>query len=60
MDTATPQDHDLLGLVTVDPHSWQLLQQSVLDYVNEIDRKGFDLSVPSSTASCGCGKSFQI
>ena len=44
--------------VIVDPKSAILLQGATLDYFNQIDRNGFEISNPNATNSCGCGKSF--
>jgi iron-sulfur cluster assembly accessory protein len=46
--------------VVVDCDSWQLVQHATLDYVSSILKQGFDLQIPQSTMSCGCGKSFSL
>jgi Fe-S cluster assembly iron-binding protein IscA len=60
LDSLSQEDHDVMGLVAVDPMSWDLIANSELNYVTGIGRRAFDLIIPSSTANCGCGKSFQI
>lgn len=45
-------------IVMVDPKSAVLLTGATLDYHDELDRSGFEVSNPNATGGCGCGKSF--
>ncbi len=47
------------GLVLmVDEKSAVMLEGSVLEYHNTIERQGFEVQNPQATGCCGCGKSF--
>jgi iron-sulfur cluster assembly protein len=42
----------------VDEKSAVMLEGSVLEYHNTIERQGFEVQNPQATGCCGCGKSF--
>ena len=44
--------------VFVDPKSAILLQGSSLEFLDGLDRSGFEIINPNATGGCGCGKSF--
>lgn len=44
--------------VFVDPKSYLYLNNTTLDYVEELMRHGFVFQNPLATRSCGCGSSF--
>lgn len=44
----------------VDSKSLRLLNGSVLDYDTNLVSKGFVVSNPRATGTCGCGTSFNI
>lgn len=44
--------------VFVDPKSFLYLQDTTLDYREELMRRGFVFENPRATRSCGCGSSF--
>jgi iron-sulfur cluster assembly protein len=44
--------------VFVDPKSYLYLQNTTLDYVEELMRQGFVFQNPNAERSCGCGSSF--
>ncbi|MEK9532696.1 MAG: iron-sulfur cluster insertion protein ErpA, partial [Alphaproteobacteria bacterium] len=46
--------------VLVDDMSQEFLQNSELDYVEELLGSFFKISNPNATASCGCGTSFSV
>lgn len=43
-----------------DSHTHELLQDAVLDWQCDLSGNKFVLQIPSSTNTCGCGKSFSI
>ena len=46
--------------VFVDPKSYTVLDETTLDYQEELMRQGFVFHNPKATRSCGCGSSFTI
>lgn len=44
--------------VIIDPKSANLLQGSVVNYYDDLEKSGFDIKNPNATEGCGCGKSF--
>lgn len=44
----------------VDPLSYQYLEDTVIDYVEETHASGFKFNNPKSKGSCGCGSSFSV
>jgi len=46
--------------VVIDPTSLELVQGSMLDYVEELGGAFFAIKNPNATASCGCGNSFAV
>ncbi len=46
--------------VLVDPMSADFLNDSVIDYVDELIGASFQIRNPNATAACGCGTSFSI
>jgi len=46
--------------VFVDPKSLLYLNNTTLDYVEELIRKGFVFHNPQAARSCGCGSSFTV
>ncbi len=42
----------------VDPMSFQYLEGTEIDYVEELHASGFRFNNPRSTGTCGCGSSF--
>lgn len=55
-------EHDIMiqNLVILDPDTYQMLSNSVLDYECLLHHKGLVLKIPQATSTCGCGKSFDI
>lgn len=47
-------------IVVVDPNSMQYLKGSVVDYVDDFTRSGFEIKNPNASSTCGCGESFSI
>jgi iron-sulfur cluster assembly protein len=48
-----------VGLV-IDRKSMLYVDGAVVDFVNEINRRGFSVSNPSAKSTCGCGSSFSM
>lgn len=46
--------------LTVDPLSYQYLENTEIDYVEELHAAGFKFNNPNSKGSCGCGSSFSV
>ncbi|MDW8249719.1 MAG: iron-sulfur cluster insertion protein ErpA [Myxococcales bacterium] len=44
----------------VDPLSFQYLEGTEIDYVEELHAAGFKFNNPNSKGSCGCGSSFSV
>ena len=56
-DVSTATDGVLL---LVDPVSLELVQGSVVDYVEELGGASFKVSNPNAASGCGCGSSFSV
>ena len=46
--------------VIIDETSMELIQNSKIDYVQELIGSSFKITNPQATSSCGCGTSFSI
>ena len=46
--------------LTIDPLSYQYLENTEIDYVEELHAAGFKFNNPNSKGSCGCGSSFSV
>jgi iron-sulfur cluster assembly protein len=46
--------------VIVDKKSALYLEGTTLDYIHEMNQRGFVFQNPNATKSCGCGSSFQV
>jgi iron-sulfur cluster assembly protein len=46
--------------VFVDPKSYVYLDNTTLDYQEELIRRGFVFHNPAATRTCGCGSSFTV
>ena len=46
--------------VVVDKKSALYLEGTTLDYIQDINQRGFVFENPNATKSCGCGSSFQV
>lgn len=55
-DTITTYENGLV--LMVDQKSAVMLEGSILEYYNTIERQGFEVQNPQASNSCGCGKSF--
>ncbi len=44
--------------VVVDPSSAQLLNGAELDYMDTLEKSGFEITNPNAQKTCGCGQSF--
>lgn len=45
--------------VVVDAKSELLLDGTTIDYIEQLDQRGFKIENPNAVRSCGCGSSFQ-
>ena len=57
------EDDDLVHMhegfdVVLDKASAQLLQGATLNYVDTLEKSGFDIDNPNAQRTCGCGQSF--
>ena len=64
-DTNTPAEDDVLfekegAKIVVDEVSLDMLNGSMLDYVETLGAAAFEIKNPHATASCGCGNSFAV
>lgn len=46
--------------VVIDPVSQEFLNQSEIDFIEELGASYFKISNPQATAKCGCGNSFSL
>lgn len=46
--------------VAIDELSFPYLNGGILDFKDGLHGKGFDISNPNATGSCGCGESFTV
>lgn len=58
-------DDDLIikdqgSYIVVDSTSLELLNDSTLDYKEDLAQAGFEITNPNATMSCGCGNSFSV
>ena len=53
-------DQLIANRVLVDPVSFELIENAVLDYRQGIGEAKYRLTIPEAVSSCGCGRSFQI
>ena len=44
----------------VDPLSFQYLEDTEIDYVEELHASGFKFNNPKAVGTCGCGSSFNV
>jgi len=60
-----PRDRDNVfeengARIFVDPKSYVYLDNTTLDYQEELIRRGFVFHNPAATRTCGCGTSFTV
>lgn len=48
------------NLILVDSESWLFLENSTLDYINDLTGSYFKVKIPEAKSFCGCGTSFSI
>jgi iron-sulfur cluster insertion protein len=46
--------------VVVDKRSLMYLAEAVVDFHDDLNRRGFSISNPSAKSTCGCGSSFSM
>ena len=46
--------------ILIDKNSMELIENSKIDYVNELIGSSFKITNPQASSSCGCGTSFSI
>jgi iron-sulfur cluster insertion protein len=62
-DTPTELDEQFESLgvkLFIDPLSFQYLEDTQIDYVEELHASGFKFSNPNVKGTCGCGSSFSV
>jgi iron-sulfur cluster insertion protein len=59
-DNIVEADDILFGNVIIDSISLGLMENSVLDFVEDLGKSEFIIKNPNTTAKCGCGKSFAV
>lgn len=50
----------LENILLIDNISFDIIKNSKLDYINDLNGSYFKLIIPESNSTCGCGKSFSI
>ena len=65
IDFDTSKDHDNIvelngAKVFIDPKSAIYLKETVLDFEDGLNGKGFVFKNPNATHTCGCGESFSV
>lgn len=55
-----PDDLVLNETLVIDPISVDLMNNSVIDYVETLGSAEFSIKNPNSTSRCGCGNSFSV
>jgi len=53
---SSPQEVEII----MDKMTYEILQGSTIDYVDELIGAAFVLKNPNATSSCGCGNSFSV
>lgn len=48
------------GSIVIDPVSWDLLCDAIVDHVHDISGSSFTISIPDAISTCGCGVSFSL
>ena len=51
-------ERDVSINVVCDPKSYQYLNGTSSDFMDELRGRGFVFNIPNATSSCGCGSSF--
>lgn len=46
--------------IFVDANSYDMLNGSVIDFVDTLEGSGFKVENPNATGTCGCGSSFTV
>ena len=50
---------DIVGVkIYIDPHSADILKNTVVDYAMSLQQQGFTFNNPDANTTCGCGASF--
>lgn len=57
-DDLVIQEHG--AYLVVDSTSLELLNNSTLDYKEDLAQAGFEITNPNAAMSCGCGNSFSV
>lgn len=59
-DDKNTDDKLIDDLVVVDEISWQFLENSSVDFINDLTGRYFKVDIPEAKSFCGCGTSFSI
>lgn len=65
IDFDVPKDHDNIvdidgAKILIDPKSSIYLKDTLLDFQDGLQGKGFIFQNPNATNTCGCGESFSV
>ena len=61
MNEKLDQVFELHGVpVVIDKRSLMYLSEVVVDFHDDLNRRGFSISNPSAKSTCGCGSSFSM
>lgn len=63
--TDAPEQDDIeivtkQGKILIDPISYQLLENAIVDYQTDLTGSAFSIKVPEAVSTCGCGASFSL
>ncbi len=53
------EDHNGLKVV-VDKRSAMYIQGATIDFLDDLNKRGFTVDNPNATGKCGCGSSFSM
>jgi iron-sulfur cluster assembly protein len=61
MNAKVDEGYEAFGIpVAIDKRSAMYLQGVVVDYHDDLNRRGFSITNPSAKTTCGCGSSFSM
>ncbi len=61
MNTKMDESFDVHGVsVAIDKRSLMYLNGVIVDYHNDLNRRGFSITNPNAKTTCGCGSSFSM
>jgi iron-sulfur cluster assembly protein len=61
MNPKVDEEFDMFGVpVAIDKRSLMYISGVVVDYHNDLNRRGFSITNPNAKTTCGCGSSFSM